>query len=532
MRFPLLRKKDNIYKKRIMRKLLLLINLLITLNLYSQTYWYGTSSRNITDQYNWYSSTKGFHVPDSTDDVIILDVNLPPTINKYYPKTDGNFYFKSLIIYPGTYLEIRSTDTLKIKNDVSIETDYTRRFSGNLMQYGTLDVGGNVYFKRYVTKNYWHYISTPVENALSNIFFGFALYRYNELNSNWSPIGLNDTLITFLGYDAKINNHDVIVTFIGKKFNNGTYAYVLTKNNNDGWHLIGNPYPSGIDWDNNSGWVKTGINNGVYIWDGAISNYTSYVNGVGTNGGSNIIPATQSFFISVHDTASIGYLSINRNSISFNDSISYRNQNIIDPLVRIKINQYNYKDETVLRFNKHTNYNFNGDYDTYKFFSGTPSVYSKINDISFSINSVSMPDTGFILQLYFSDLKMGKIEINIKEENFFKYNLFLFDKHNGNFYEIKNELDLTLTDLYVENEERLFILIFPKQEFATINEYDKYKNYSQEVLDEKIYMVYDLNGKLIFENPDRMDIENLKKGFYIFIYIINGEFLPQKIIKF
>ncbi len=54
-----------------------------------------------------------------------------------------------------------------------------------------------------------------------------------------------------------------------------------------GWNLVGNPYPSPIDWDAASGWTKTNVDNATYRH---VNNATwaSYVGGVGTNGGSQI----------------------------------------------------------------------------------------------------------------------------------------------------------------------------------------------------------------------------------------------------
>lgn len=73
----------------------------------------------------------------------------------------------------------------------------------------------------------------------------------------------------------------------------------------DGWCLVGNPYPSSINWDA-SGWNTartTGgnnINNAIYIYNPALAvpAYSSYVNGVSDgNGATNIISSGQAFFV-------------------------------------------------------------------------------------------------------------------------------------------------------------------------------------------------------------------------------------------
>ncbi len=63
-----------------------------------------------------------------------------------------------------------------------------------------------------------------------------------------------------------------------------------------GWNLIGNPYNSTIDWDEFD-FVGSDVANSVYFWDPENNRYASYVNGVGTNGGSRYIAPGQGFFV-------------------------------------------------------------------------------------------------------------------------------------------------------------------------------------------------------------------------------------------
>jgi hypothetical protein len=73
----------------------------------------------------------------------------------------------------------------------------------------------------------------------------------------------------------------------------------------DGFNLIGNPYPSSIDWIA-SGWQTArtayNVNNAIYIYNPANvastnMTYPAYVDGVGSNGGNNIIRSGQAFFV-------------------------------------------------------------------------------------------------------------------------------------------------------------------------------------------------------------------------------------------
>jgi len=70
-----------------------------------------------------------------------------------------------------------------------------------------------------------------------------------------------------------------------------------------GWNLLGNPYPSSIDWDAASGWSKPGnLQAGFWRYNGTLG-YGSYVTSIGWLGASpapsnpSVIPSSQGFFV-------------------------------------------------------------------------------------------------------------------------------------------------------------------------------------------------------------------------------------------
>jgi len=91
--------------------------------------------------------------------------------------------------------------------------------------------------------------------------------------------------------------------------NNGSVAVTLYNNNNTytkGFNLVGNPYPSPVDW-NAAGWTRTGIDNALYFFRTSTTDeyggtYSSYVNGISSDGvADSIIPSMQGFFVHVSD---------------------------------------------------------------------------------------------------------------------------------------------------------------------------------------------------------------------------------------
>jgi hypothetical protein len=70
-----------------------------------------------------------------------------------------------------------------------------------------------------------------------------------------------------------------------------------------GWQLLGNPYPSPIDFSQTTGISRTNLDDAVYVYQSTgqyVGQYRSYVNGVasGTNGSSQVA-AMQGFFMRV-----------------------------------------------------------------------------------------------------------------------------------------------------------------------------------------------------------------------------------------
>jgi hypothetical protein len=78
----------------------------------------------------------------------------------------------------------------------------------------------------------------------------------------------------------------------------GNFNYTVTYNsgNGEGWNLVGNPYPSAIDW-NAASWTKTNLDASVWIYRPSNDQFAVYNGVTGINGGSNIIASGQAFFV-------------------------------------------------------------------------------------------------------------------------------------------------------------------------------------------------------------------------------------------
>ncbi|GAB3573720.1 hypothetical protein GCM10027345_06840 [Hymenobacter daeguensis] len=130
-----------------------------------------------------------------------------------------------------------------------------------------------------------------------------ASYAVGDFDNGFlspSANDLSDVLVTTRGYTVNINSTE-LVDFQGT-LNTGTYSTSALSRGAQptaGWQFLGNPYPGAINFDvvrTNS----TGIENALYVFK-SNSQYTGayagYVNGQSVNGGTNIIPVAQGFFV-------------------------------------------------------------------------------------------------------------------------------------------------------------------------------------------------------------------------------------------
>jgi hypothetical protein len=182
---------------------------------------------------------------------------------------------------------------------------------------------GNVTMQRYLSSGFgYKYISSPFQNATVselgdevNLASSFPpVYRYDEnrTSSGWvSYVSPVSALNPMQGYAVNFGSSALPLTAdITGVVTNGSVSQTLVNHNNTytkGFNLVGNPYPSPIDWDAPSGWTKTNIDNALYYFKASTTDqyggtYSTYINGTSSDGlATGIIPSMQGFFVHVSD---------------------------------------------------------------------------------------------------------------------------------------------------------------------------------------------------------------------------------------
>jgi len=270
---------------------------------------------------------------------------------------------------------------------------------------------GNVTMQRYLPSAFgYRYISSPFQAATVN-----ELANDLNLNATFPTLYYYDENLTSLGWVRYTTASNVLNPMQGYAANFGAVATArtidisgvvssgarsLTLYNHNrtytlGFNLVGNPYPSPVDWDAASGWTRTNIDNAVYYFNpGATDQYTgsysSYINGVSSDGvANNIIPAMQGFFVHVSNGTFpvTGTLTVNNNARVNNLTPSYHRVTGADaPLLRLEAgyNDEGYPpDPVVIYFEETAGPGFEQALDALKLMNTdplTPSLYTLAAD--------------------------------------------------------------------------------------------------------------------------------------------------------
>lgn len=284
---------------------------------------------------------------------------------------------------------------------------------------GAGQVEGKVHMQRYLINSFgYKYFSTPFSTSVVNDLIPFFdltdpvtgfphLYEYIEDRKNSSGEDVTgwqkfiDPAAAFApagGYAVNFSGTNSRLTIeISGEVNDGDLSINLENTNGtytNGFNLVGNPYPSPIDWDLMVPSLQ-GIDNAVYFFtaspvDRYTGTYTAYVDGISTDGrSSNIIASMQGFFVRVSDplygnypaTGTLEFTNSSRvgNRVAHN----YHQVNTRSKVPQIKISA-GYKgnenlDALVLYFNKDATPGFERSYDAQKMLNtaiDVPNLYS------------------------------------------------------------------------------------------------------------------------------------------------------------
>jgi hypothetical protein len=290
------------------------------------------------------------------------------------------------------------------------------------------DITGNITMQRYIGAGAtnWRFLTTAVsgttladwnDNIITSGFTGSQYPNWPSASNPWVNIYFYDETVPGSqddGYveatnitntvtpgqgiwawagDTSIGTQAFTVDVVGpaNKGNiNLPVSFTNTGNAGDGWNMVGNPYPSVIDWDSPN-WTKSNINNAIYIWNPQNQQFASYVFGIGTNGGSRYIASSQAFWVQAN--AASPNVQITENCKSAVNQAFIKDAVADQQLLTFGLQKGTNNDEAVLRFIDGATDNFDANFDALKLTSGDVDMpyISLINDSNdLSVNSYNL----------------------------------------------------------------------------------------------------------------------------------------------
>ena len=284
--------------------------------------------------------------------------------------------------------------------------------AGTLITNGTISNNGTISVERYFSGNDidWHLVSSPISDGLSGVFLDMYLQSHDETTNTYTeiiPVDIPLNVMEGYGLYSNLNNTNTRV-FTGN-LNNGPLNRGFTSSNL-GWNLMGNPYPSSIDWEAVT--IPAGMSNEVHYIEASTGNDLSYVQGVGGTG-SQYIPPMQGFFVN----ATAGGIFTLDNSVRTHSgsNIFYKSSN--PALLVLEASGEKYSDRAWIHFNDDAGTEHDGRYDAYKRISLSNPLLPQIYSITpggdiLSVNGLPATES---VKLGFTAVSSGEFTIGATE---------------------------------------------------------------------------------------------------------------------
>jgi len=406
----------------------------------------------------------------------------------------------------------------------------------------------------------WREITSPVQGSQildwqnnGIIFSGFPnssypsfsfvnAFTYNEstLGSSslgWtSPTDIIDPTGPNNGYRVYMDSTNQLLSVSGEPYI-GIQTINVTQTggagNDNGWNLIGNPYPCAVNWNSLN---RTNVDNNYWIWNQDKNNYGSWNGSVGTNDVSGIIASSQAFWVKAN--ASNGSLEFLETSKSNQDAFFIRSN--INPKMRITVSNTinNYSDEVVFILDSSSTNSFDLNKDVLKKYSedtlNSPSLSIITNDnfpLSISYESINNYQN-LILDFKpgFNQSGLYSLNFDLPTDFFRNGCLFLKDLYNDSIIDLRiqstynfNTNDTMLTKRFLINLSKNFESQTNPTSCYGSND-GQIEIYGDSLIG-NLFTINNVNGVNLFSaiaDSNQIILNNLNSGIYYITSNINN----------
>ncbi len=399
------------------------------------------------------------------------------------------------------------------------------------------------------------YVSSPVESAQSTIFTTASnVWGYNEVTGSWNdPV---TALSPLKGYVAAVTSNGT-VTFAGGKFNTGPIAdatLTATAGTYQGFHLVGNPYPSYTNWVmatktnlEQSIWYRTANASGSPVFDtfGATSLIGTHNNNNNLIDVTRYIAPMQAVWVRVN-AGTTGTVGFDNNMRSHNDQTVPTNR-LKAPTNRVKIpavttqqvlrlqvsNGIN-SDEAIILFNTNAADGYDG-YDSPKMSNNMvaiPEIYTLAGSERMVINGLNSVSANPALTLGFTTGASNTFSIKATEISNFEEGTKIILKDNlldtekeltiGTDYRFSSPITSTATrfTLLLKTTANVTALNNIEGETLTVFQQDGHITINRNNAQPGSITVYNMMGKKLVDVSTTSTNTELNMSFVPGVYLV------------
>lgn len=348
----------------------------------------------------------------------------------------------NLNLFPKSRLTINGSGS--VSGNLNIYADATG--TGSLLDYSNLTIAGTTNAQLFLPlSSRYYYVSSPVTGATAAAFGDIAttdkLYYRNTAASAWvritNPLA---TIQPLTGYATQQDANNVNITLSGT-INTGVKSPGII-NSGDSWNLIGNPYPSAMDYGSDnfpvSGWTRTNLRNTIYVKHGPVfATWNTAGDGTGSNDGSRYIQANQAFWVKATGAA---VLSMN-NNVRVHQGTSLLKEAPFCYQLRLKLSSSSISDEAIVRFHEDADEDFDK-FDAEKFLVtdlNVPQIWSVLGTEKMTINTYTEIPERKVVELGHNTGGKGDFNITFSELETFPPQavIYLHDKLMNKYVDVR-----------------------------------------------------------------------------------------------
>ena len=418
-------------------------------------------------------------------DLAIYEISNVSNVNMLIERADynlaANFNVNSVTVRPGYKFTVNNGASLNAAS-VVLEGNVTQ--NATMINEGTTNITSAT-VQQYLTAGRNWYIASPVTGAQSGVIKSNEanrLWKRDVAANQWTAINAVDEVLTPVrGYIAKVAESGT-VNFTGA-LNDGPLSYALNAYpgvNSGRFHLVGNPYPSYLDWQAvvaaNADVMPTMWKRTKTAGEGAASLYAFATVQIATGvpiiisnnafaSVTNSIPPMQGFWVRLKDDVSSSQFAVNNSMRSHADIAGNRLKAppAVNKLLRLVVSNGTNIDEAVIYFNQNASDNYDL-YDSPKMFNNVaaiPEIYTRAGNEQLVINGMHQYSFGTQMALGFKTLQSNTFSIHATEMKNFDSDtrVILIDQFSNTQTDLTEGESYSFTSDATNTEDR-FVVMF------------------------------------------------------------------------